>query len=103
MGCRCSQPGWPIPTTPPPNPAAPVDGTRQAAGNRELSREELTDRIQASGGIGCEHALEAITYLSGEVNLVNSMRRWAIASGLGMAELPVVMRCETEPVLEAWA
>jgi hypothetical protein len=69
-------------------------------GNYELSHEELTVRILAVDGIDCEHALEALTHLSGEINLLNGLHRWAVASELGISEVPVKMLHGTEP---AWA
>lgn len=69
-------------------------------GRCELSRAELTARIQVAGGIGCEHALEAMTRLSGDVDLVNGLHRWAVAMDLGISEVPVMMIYEAEP---AWA
>ena len=39
----------------------------------ELSQEELTIRIRAAGGIGCEYALNAMTRMSGEIELSNGV------------------------------
>lgn len=69
-------------------------------GNCELSQEELTIRIRAAGGIGCEYALNAMTRLSGEIELSNGVHRWAVAAELGIRAAPVHMVYETESV---WA
>ncbi|HUZ35988.1 MAG TPA: hypothetical protein VMV17_06645 [Streptosporangiaceae bacterium] len=69
-------------------------------GHCELSQAELTNRIRAAGGIRCEHALHAMTRLSGEIELSNGVHRWAVAAELGILAAPVHMIHETEPV---WA
>jgi ParB-like chromosome segregation protein Spo0J len=56
---------------------------------RELSREELRDRVRTAGGIRCEYALEARKELDGHIELVNGVHRWAIATELGIDLLPV--------------
>jgi hypothetical protein len=69
-------------------------------GHCELSHEELTGQIQAAGGIACGYALEAMTLLSGEIELVNGLHRWVVAQELGVGMVPVKMVIETAPV---WA
>ena len=69
-------------------------------GHCELTHEELTDRIQVAGGVGCGYALDATMLLSGEIELTNGLHRWVVASELGVDVVPVKMRYETEPV---WA
>lgn len=69
-------------------------------GNRELAHEELRLRIQEAGGIGCAHALDAITLLSGAVHLSNGQHRWTVAVELGLPAVPVAMIHEKEPT---WA
>jgi hypothetical protein len=67
-------------------------------GHCELTHEDLTARIQAAGGIACGYALEALTLLSGKVQLANGLHRWVVADELGIGMVPVEMRTETEPV-----
>ena len=74
--------------------------TLRCPGHCELAYEELADRIRAAGGIACGYALEAMTLLSGEIELANGLHRWAVAGELGIDVVPVGMRTETEPV---WA
>jgi hypothetical protein len=69
-------------------------------GNCELSQEELTIRIRAAGGIRCEYALNAMTRLSGGIELKNGVHRWAVAAELEIRAVPVHMVYETESV---WA
>jgi hypothetical protein len=68
----------------------------------ELSRDELTERIQLAGGVEREYALEARTLRSGEVLLVNGCHRWAAADELGVWSVPVRMEFEPEPEDEPW-
>lgn len=72
------------------------------SGRCALSREDLTGRIRTAGGISCEHALQAMMRLSGEIELSNGVHRWAVAADLGIRAVPVRMTAETEPVWAAW-
>jgi hypothetical protein len=60
-------------------------------GRCRLGHEELTDLIRAAGGIGCEHALTARALLTGGVELVDGIHRWAVADELGIDVVPVEM------------
>lgn len=77
-----------------------LEGDIWRPGHCELSRQELTRRIRAAGRIGCGHALQAMTRLSGEVELTSGVHRWAVVTELGIPAIPVQMIKETEP---AWA
>lgn len=63
------------------------------------SHEELTAGIRANGGITCEYALLATTYLDGHIGLNNGLHRWAVAIEEGVRRIPVEMQYEPEPTL----
>lgn len=65
-------------------------------GRCRLSHAEMTGLIRAAGGITCDHALDARRLLSGEIELVNGLHRWAVADELGVDVVPVKMSVETE-------
>lgn len=54
--------------------------------------------MQAAEGVTCAYALEATTLLSGKLELVNRLHRWAVALELGIGFVPVKMVIEAEPV-----
>lgn len=56
----------------------------------------------AAGGITCEHALLATTYLDGHIGLNNGVHRWAVAVELGIEYVPVEMLYEQEPAWPRW-
>lgn len=65
-------------------------------GHCELTHQDLTARVQAAGRIACSHALKARALLSGEIELVNGLHRWVVASELGISVVPVKMTIEIE-------
>jgi hypothetical protein len=67
--------------------------TRSIWDRSELSHEELTARIIASGDrIDHEHALLATTLEDGTVSLDNGLHRWTVAVERGIKRVPVEMR-----------
>ena len=66
----------------------------------ETDHETLLAEVRESGGINCEYALLATTYLDGHIGLNNGVHRWAIASELGIERIPVEMQNEQEEA--AW-
>ena len=62
----------------------------------ETDRESLLAGVRAGGGITCEHALLATTYLDGHIGLNNGVHRWAAAAELGIERVPVEMQHEYE-------
>jgi hypothetical protein len=61
----------------------------------DLSEDELTAAISPAG-VTPEHCLHACAFLSGAVLLVDGCHRWAVASALGFATVPVEMTFEIE-------
>ena len=57
----------------------------------DVPRGELTRRIRAAGGIGCDHALEAFADPGGETLMMEGCHRWRVADMLGLREVPVLM------------
>jgi hypothetical protein len=57
----------------------------------EFSREVLTSRIQAAGGITCAYALTGRRLLTESVELVDGLHRWIVATDLGIGLVPVEM------------
>ena len=68
----------------------------------ETDRETLVAGIRTAGGIICEHALQATTYLDGHVGLNNGVHRWAVAFELGIERVPVEMQYQQESVWAEW-
>ena len=62
----------------------------------ETDRESLLAGVREVGGITCEHALLATTYLDGHIGLNNGVHRWAVAAELGIERVPVEMQHEYE-------
>lgn len=71
-------------------------------GHCGLSHAELRQRVELAGGIGCEHALRAITLPSRATHLSNGVHRWAIATELGVPAVPVEMRHQPVETPYAW-
>lgn len=62
----------------------------------EIDHETLLAGIHVAGGITCQHALLATTYLDGHVGLNNGIHRWAVANEVGIDRAPVEMQYEQE-------
>jgi len=70
--------------------------------NRNYPREMLTASIQEIGGVLPEHALSARRYADGSTELIDGVHRWGIARELGITQLLVDVRIQTESP-SAWS
>ena len=83
-------------------PVREIVGTDDIWSRSESDHETLLTGIRAAGGITCEHALRATTYLDGHIGLNNGIHRWAIADELGITCVPVEMEYEQEESAWPW-
>ena len=81
-------------------PVRQIVETDDIWGRSETDHETLRAGILAAGGITCEHALMATTYLDGQAGLNNGVYRWAVAVELGIERVPVEMLYEQETALQ---
>jgi hypothetical protein len=81
-------------------PAREIVATDDIWERSETDHKTLLARIRAAGGITCEYALEATTYLDGHIGLNNGIHRWAVATELGIKRVPVEMQYQQEE--SAW-
>jgi hypothetical protein len=77
-------------------PVREIVATDDIWSHSETDRETLLAGIHAAGGITCEHALLATTYLDGHIGLNNGIHRWAVTDELGIERVPVEMQYEQE-------
>jgi hypothetical protein len=83
-------------------PVREIVATEDIWERSETDHDSLLTAIRAAGGIVCQHALEATTYLDGEIGLNNGVHRWAIADELDIYRVPVEMQYEREPAEPSW-
>ena len=84
-------------------PVREIVATDDIWSRSEIDHETLLARVHAAGGITCEYALLATTYLNGHVGLNNGIYRWAVADELAINRAPVEMQYErVESTWPSW-